>query len=138
VSELPELPTTNANDRRNIATGFVLRRIPDGHPITVAKLEALVRSDFEPCGREHRIFLGTLKEWYRYQSFCSFMGKLNTKGYIALESNGKKLSSMKAINDRTMVSRGRNYGHYANDPKGIVAVYLKTFEIPLLDRLASL
>ena len=133
---LPE--AKNANDRRNIAAGFVLRRIPETGFIYADVLEACAKRDFEPCGREESYHTSRLKDWYHYQNFYSLLSKLNTKGYIVLENDHKRLSNRKHIHAKTMVFRGRNYPHYAKGSNSLVEAYLKAYPIPILDELASL
>lgn len=128
----------NENDRRNIAIGFVLRRIPESGWVTVAALEDGAIRDFAPCGEDRRFYLSRLKDWYHYQNFFSLMHKLYTKGYVRLENANKKISNRKHVSALTMVSRGRNYPHYMNDPGRLVAEFLKAYPIPILDELAQL
>jgi hypothetical protein len=136
VSELPL--AQSPNDRRNIAVGFVLRRIPETGSITAGILEVSVKRDFEPCEKSQPFLRGRFKEWYRYQHFNALLSKLYSKGYVVLKNAGKKISNKKSINHLTTVSRGRNYSHYINDSESLVAIYLKAFPIPVLDELASL
>lgn len=133
------LPPTNANDRRNIAIGFVLRRIPETGSIRVHQLEDCARRDFEPLG-EQDAYVGTrvLRAWYRYQNFSALMGKLANKGYIILENDGRRVTKRKDVLSKTAVSRGRNYGHYMNDPRDVISTFLKAYPIPVLDELANL
>lgn len=133
---LPE--PENENDRRNIAIGFVLRRIPETGFVTVQQLEAGVLRDFDPCAKDRRLYLSRFKDWYHYQSFYSFLSKLNTKGYVYLENKNKKISNRKHVSQLTMVFRGRNYNHYTNDPGKLVTEFLKAYPISVLDELAQL
>jgi hypothetical protein len=133
------LPVLNANGRRNVAMGFLIRRLPeppDG--IRLSTLEAAVLRDFEPCCHEsysHGL-AKSLTAWHRYKDFQHFAMKLQTSGYVVIK-NGDETASRKTVTPDSLVYRGRNATHCI--PKsGAVARYLDRYDINPLDLLASI
>jgi len=136
-----ELPTTNANDRRNIAVSFLVRRLPelpDG--IRLAQLEAAVLRDFEPCCREQKgvgaNYCKVYGAWHRYKDFIRFAMKLQTSGYVVIKT-GVVIANRKTVTPDSLIYRGRNASHCI-PKRGVVARYLERYDINPLDLLASL
>ena len=133
------LPILNATGRRNVAVGFLIRRLPelpDG--VELSKLEAAVLRDSESCCRDSssRGLAKNLTAWHRHKDFIHFAMKLQTSGYLVIKSSGA-IANRKTVTPESLVYRGRNASHCL-PKKGPVALYLERYDINPLDLLASI